>query len=383
MAPIRCTAPDCEQEFQEDLDPAVLLRLIDLHSGTAHALPAQQAPAPTAKAERVKRPTIAASGTSEDWEYFTRRWQTYKEATKLTGADVIYQLLETCDEPLRKDLSRTHGTLTHQTEDRVLTFIRTLAVRPENTMVERVKLQQMRQNRDEPVRSYCARLRGQASVCKFLKPCACEPATDVDYSSEIVRDCFIRGLSDEDIKLEILGQPDQEMTLEETLQIAEAKESGKRSADRLQENPSVTASMNSSYKKRNRFQPQHSKSPSSQRNPPHLQPSNQQNQPQEPTQSPLPSRRTRSLNGDSERPYSPPQLQPPSPSRQLTDTPPAVLPPVEVNKDTSHAPPLPKEPETRIPLALRQLQSYNAPGLAEKIVTPIPEKRVTRQSMKK
>lgn len=262
MAPITCPAPACEQTFPEGLDPTVLLSLIDLHSRTAHALTAPQAPAPSIKAERVKRPTIAASGTSEEWEYFTRRWQTYKEATKLTGADIIYQLLETCDEPLRKDLTRTHGALTNETEQNVLKLIRTLAVRPENTMVARVQLQQMRQDRDEPVRSYCARLRGQASVCKFQKFCSCDPASEVDYSCEIVRDCFIQGLSDEDIKLEILGQPDQEMTLEQILQIAEAKESGKRSADRLQENPSVAASMNSSYRRQTTFQrQQHFQSP--------------------------------------------------------------------------------------------------------------------------
>jgi hypothetical protein len=34
--------------------------------------------------------------------------------------------------------------------------------------VARVTLHNMRQDRDEPVRSFCAHLRGQAGVCKFL-----------------------------------------------------------------------------------------------------------------------------------------------------------------------------------------------------------------------
>ena len=95
--------------------------------------------------------TIGASGTSEEWEYFSQRWDVYKEATKLTGVDIIYQLLETCDEPLCKDLTRTHGTLTAATEDTVLQYIKTPAVRPENTMVARLELHHLRQDREEPV----------------------------------------------------------------------------------------------------------------------------------------------------------------------------------------------------------------------------------------
>ena len=256
MAPIRCPAPDCNQVFQEDLDKDILLSLLELHSRTAHpTATAQQVPTPS-KAEKVKRPTVAASGTSEEWEYFQRRWVIYKQATKLTGADIIYQLLETCDEPLRKDLTRTYGALTDQTEDTLLGYIKLLAVRPENLMVARVELHQMKQDRDEPVRAFTARLRGQAAVCRFQKQCTCEPPQDVDYSSEMVRDCLIKGLEDETIKLEILAQENQEMVLEDVIKLAEAKESGKRSADRLHQGSSMSASIKSSYRKNTATQQQ-------------------------------------------------------------------------------------------------------------------------------
>ena len=83
MAPIRCPAPDCGTTFDETLDPTILVPLLELHSRTAHppTVP-PQAPAPRPKAEQVKRPTVAASGTSEEWIYFTQRWQVYKDATK-------------------------------------------------------------------------------------------------------------------------------------------------------------------------------------------------------------------------------------------------------------------------------------------------------------
>ena len=252
MAPITCPAPGCEVTFLDTLSQENLSTLLSLHARTAHPEAAPpQAQTPRIKAETVKRPTIVASGTSEEWSYFTQRWTIYKEATRLTGADLIYQLLETCDEPLRKDLTRTYGLLTQDTEATVLGYIKTLAVRPENTMVSRVQLQQMRQDRDEPVRSFCARLRGQASVCNFKILCPCTEPQEVDYSSHIVRDSLIRGLEDEEIRLEILGQANQQMSLEQVVTLAEAKESGKRSAERLHDGASVAASMKSTYSRRN------------------------------------------------------------------------------------------------------------------------------------
>ena len=271
MAPIPCPAPDCTTTFQEGLEAQVLVSLLDIHMRTAHqTAAAPQAQPPAAQAEKVKRPTITSSGTSEEFIYFQQRWSGYKLATKLTGMDIIYQLLECCDDQLRRDLSRTYGdlTITTETEDTVIGFIKTFAVRAENILVSRVQLQQLTQDRDEPIRSFTARLRGQASVCRFRKKCGCARPTIVDYSEEMIRDCLIKGIEDDDIRLDILGQPNQDPTLTEVLQIAEAKESGKRSASRLHSSAPTTvvtsAAMNSSYNKQRNTQPQRNTNPQSQ-----------------------------------------------------------------------------------------------------------------------
>ena len=166
---IPCPAPDCTTEWPSNTDPEVLVRLIDLHSRTAHpiATPETAPTAAGAKAEKVKRPVISSSGTSEEWSYFQQRWQEHKLATRLTGSDIIYQLLECCDEILRKDLSRSFSDLTSSTEQTLLNNIKTLAIRQENVMVARMQLQQMRQDRDEAARSFAARIKGQAGVCQF------------------------------------------------------------------------------------------------------------------------------------------------------------------------------------------------------------------------
>jgi len=134
------------------------------------------------KAEKVRHPTTSSAGTSEDWSYFLSRWADYKSTTKLAGKELIIQLLECCNENLRNDLTRAQGgTLTDKPEADVLAAIRQLAVREENTMVARVALHNMRQDRDETVRSFGARLQGQANICKFVTKCK-NCGTEVNYS---------------------------------------------------------------------------------------------------------------------------------------------------------------------------------------------------------
>ena len=253
MASIPCSAPDCDVTWPSDTPLEVLCRLIDLHARTAHPTGTPSVAAPSAKAEKVKRPSITAAGTSEEWTYFAQRWAEYKAATHLTGIDVIFQLLECCDESLRKDLTRTYGDLTSSSEDSVLSKIKTLAVRQENVMVARCQLQQTSQDRDEPVRAFAARVRGQAGVCQYATVCSHCQGT-VDYSDIMVRDAIIRGLEDNDIRLDILSETKQDLSLEEVIKLIEAKESGKRSANRLLGSDSNNSS--SSQYRRNKRQTQ-------------------------------------------------------------------------------------------------------------------------------
>lgn len=68
---------------------------------------------------------MSAAGSSEKWSYFLTRWQDYAEATKVTGKDKVVQLLECCDEQLRKDLTwNAGGSLTHKTVDEVMAAIK-------------------------------------------------------------------------------------------------------------------------------------------------------------------------------------------------------------------------------------------------------------------
>ena len=248
MPVVRCPIEDCGYRTP-DVDPVVAAALITTHA-TAHGLP--HSATPVAKAEKVKRPCISSAGTTEDWQYFTSRWSDYVEATKLSGTDKVIQLLECCDDQLRRDLTRNAGgTLVGKTEVEVLAAMKILAVREENVMVARVTLHNMKQDRGEPVRAYGARLRGQASVCKFVQQCTnCQ--ANVNYTEAILRDVLCRGLEDPEIQLELLGDKNQDMTLEQILKFVEAKEAGKRSATRLFLPHVTDAITGSTYKRQKR-----------------------------------------------------------------------------------------------------------------------------------
>ena len=255
MPAVNCPYPECEYTTP-DLEAAIVAVLLSTHSLT-HAQ-GHTDTAAAAKTEKVKRPSITKSGSSEDWAYFLSRWSDYKQATKVAGKDKVIQLLECCDEELRRDLSRSSGSgLSDKTEAQVLDAIKTLAVKEENIMIARVTLYNMKQDRDEPIRAFGARIKGQAGICNLSINCT-ECDAEMSYKDEVLRDVLARGVADPEIQLELLGDCNQNRTLEEMFNFIEIKESGKRSASQLLQNTTFTnpqtVNATSSYKQDKQLQ---------------------------------------------------------------------------------------------------------------------------------
>ncbi|XP_066910175.1 uncharacterized protein [Clytia hemisphaerica] len=249
MVVVQCPFPECDYATI-DTEPDLASTLLKIHASGVHTPQQGLAVRETARVEKVKRPTITTGGSSEDWSYFTVRWQDYVTATKITGPELVIQLLECCDDELRKDLTRlSGGTLTTKTQAEVLAAIKSLAVREENTMVARVTLNEMKQDRDEPIRSFAARIKGQAGICKYILTCQCE--REINYSDHILRDVVVQGLYDNDIQLDLLSDQNQDMSLEEVLQFVEKKEAGRRSANKLHDSQAAGISQ---YKRNQREQ---------------------------------------------------------------------------------------------------------------------------------
>ena len=245
MAGTRCPFEDCDYVVPDGTLEAMAPVVLSTHSMTHQA---SRGP-PTDRSERFKRPIISSGGTRATFDYFLTRWSEYAWNTRLKDKELVMHLLECCDEQLRMDLFRNRGgTLAELTQDEVLRAIEVLAVRKENVRVARKALHGMRQGRDEPVRAFGARLRGQAAICGFSKKCGCGCDAAVDYSEETVNDVLCLGLADPEIQKEIMSDLNQKRTLEETLGLVEAKESGRRSMAQLS-TPQTVDAVDSSYKK--------------------------------------------------------------------------------------------------------------------------------------
>lgn len=184
---------------------------------------------------------MTSGGTTEAWSYFLTRWKTYIRAVALDGQDRVAQLLECCDDKLRRDMTRnTVGShIEDLNEEEVLATMRSLAVTEENPKVARAALAKMYQDRGEPIRAYAARLRGQAEVCMFTKTCAGATCTVVNnQGEERVADQLCIGLVDDDIREDLLKDPNQGMTVEQTVRFMEVRAAGKRSAVTIATHPS-------------------------------------------------------------------------------------------------------------------------------------------------
>ena len=236
---VECPYPDCAYSVAEGTDPAVIAALLNGHM-LVHSQAKRAKPTP------VRRPEISAGGTTEGWHYFLTRWRAYSLAVHLAGAEIPVQLLKCLDPKLRRDVTRNMvgpTPIEKHTEEELLAAIKALAVRDENPKVARVALSRMVQDRGEPIRSFAARLRGQAEVCMFTMKCAgCDVVNN--QGEQRVADQLCVGLADPDIQEDLLKDPNQHMTVEETIRFVEVRAAGKRSAVTIMTPTSSSTSAN-------------------------------------------------------------------------------------------------------------------------------------------
>ena len=240
MAGTRCQVNGCPYVVPEDTVPMMAPVVYQ-----AHLLNHGQGGKPrTEKPEKLRRPTISLGGTRETWERFKTRWREFSHMYELEGTPLILQLLECCDEPLRTAVSRDTGgeTLGGRTEEEVMAAIKEQAVIQENVRVARVTLYNMRQGRDELIRAFCARLRGQAALCDLNVKCqGCRGYAS--YAEDAVGNGIYVGLADLDVQRDLFSDENQARTVPELLRFVEARETGRLAT------PQTLESINSSYKR--------------------------------------------------------------------------------------------------------------------------------------
>ena len=122
-------------------------------------------------------------------------------------------------------------------------------------------LSRMAQDRGKPIRSFAARLRGQAEVCMFTLKCpGC--ARINNQGEQRVADQLCIGLADPEIQEDLLKDPNQAMSVEETIRFVEVRAANKRSVvtittptstNVIDEETDQGEAINSGYRKQQRF----------------------------------------------------------------------------------------------------------------------------------
>ena len=116
-----------------------------------------------------------------------------------------------------------------------LAAIKKLAVMSIAVCTLQAEVIQMRQDNTEPVRHFAARIKGKAINGKFCKNVMCsregyEESIAVDFTFDIVKMVLLAGLSDDDVKRELLANERlKNMSLEQTISTVEIKKQALRS----------------------------------------------------------------------------------------------------------------------------------------------------------
>ena len=226
--PLQCSVHDCEFSTPEGCPTWELMsNLLTTHTAGVHTAQASHMPGSRPKMKPIPNPEVEENCTEADWRFFISKWERYKRSC-LKGAseqDIADQLMASCSTPLQQSMWRKHGSINSETEAKLLELIKAMAVKQQNTLVNVVDFLGTGQDSGESAKHFCARLQGMANVCNFVLPVG-----ENDFTSIMVRNQLIRGLSDPEIQEQVLSSfasTSKEATLTETLNLIEAKESGK------------------------------------------------------------------------------------------------------------------------------------------------------------
>ena len=247
--PVSCEVPGCEYKTRPGLTSfdqqftALRLHLSMAHPELSANLDNPVAGAqPSAKAEKLPRPTLDVEITEVEWTFFMSEWTRYKRSTGLTGQFVTDQLWACASDSLRRSCHQSGATET-TTEEQLLELMKKLSIKAQNRLVNIVQFLSMTQGTEEPVTQYISRLKGQSKVCDFSITCSkagCDTA--VSYADKMVGHQLVRGLSDISTQERVLAlaATEENLTLKKMTEYVEAQESGIRSSRLLEAEANVS-----------------------------------------------------------------------------------------------------------------------------------------------
>ena len=195
MVVINCPIIGCSYETT-DCSEAIACVLLTAHTP-------QHTAKPPATGPKLDRPRIDTGITPEEWNIFKLRWDVFVNGSGFDPTASSSQLFQCASEELGNSLLKADPSITSKPTADLMKAMKTLAVVAVATGVIRAELVQMKQDRGETFRTFAARVRGKAETCSYTTKCSCN--STVNFTDIIVRDVLIAGISDLDIRRDILG----------------------------------------------------------------------------------------------------------------------------------------------------------------------------------
>lgn len=144
----------------------------------------------------------------------------------LEDDEAVRQLFHCCDTDLGDAILKGHPSAITGDEEQLMATMKQMAVPPMATSIRRDMLLSTKQDDEENIRSFVARLNGKAATCTYTMECSAGKCTQRnDFTHIIVKDVLVAGLADEDIRRDVLGWAElDDKTVDETVNFIEAKE---------------------------------------------------------------------------------------------------------------------------------------------------------------
>lgn len=253
-----CPAEDCEFKTN-DYPVEYALDALRLHIQVRHpaTLPVGAVgglPAQTPKREKMKRPVLPMTGQSCDpqvFEFFIQKWESFKRSTNIQPNEANDLFRDCLPEDVQFIVHSTYGKdVALQSEKDLIENVKALVVMSKSRVAAVVEMKAIKQQPEERAESFLAKLMsaGRRIGFKKKKKCTkagCNEEIEVDFTDDIIRDDFIAGLADDEIRGELMKKDIN--TLDEALKLVTAHEMAKRSQASL--STPESASKISQYKR--------------------------------------------------------------------------------------------------------------------------------------
>jgi hypothetical protein len=194
---------------------------------------------PQRQLHKPERPTIEADSSDNKWIIFTDAWVRYKDMGKLQDLnDIRNELRSSCSSSVNEMLFNFVGpeALKTATEDQLLQYIKSVAVKTVHPEVYRQQFFAMRQSDGESITCFISRLKSQAMLCDFKRKCDCDDRNccTTSYSEDMIISQLIAGIYNASHQNRVLSEVSALKTLSQVIDRLLILESTARASSHFQ-----------------------------------------------------------------------------------------------------------------------------------------------------